>query len=346
MKKGRYVIWALCIINILFCACTAAKTFETDYFATLSYRYIPYKNGMFHKNGSVMEYLDFDSMISVPICPKPNCTHDSSSCSAWGIGDCVFINGKKLCWFDTKTVMANDRPSTSSDLICADSDGTNRMSIAELDEVVPSGGAYIKNDMLYFCAVKRGYDELTLSSNGYDQMFLYRYDMAAKEFTEVFSAEEGYGSDVMLLGCFENALILRYSNGTEVKRSISDFKYLCYDLSTFDICELEDKVIRAQKDYLITENENGKIIVKPAGEDEIVITNEAVINAGWKDSYRIFDNYLFSESDGFAYDLSSNEIMKINTPGIIVTKYKEKYIVRNSATNTFVNMSKDEIFVK
>lgn len=346
MKKSRYIIWVLCIINILFCACAATKTFETDYSATLSYRYIPYKNGMFHKNGLVMEYLDFDSMTSVPICPKPNCTHNSSSCSALGIGDCVFINEKKLCWFATETVMANDEPSASSDLIYADLDGTNRVGIAELDEVVPTGGAYIKNDKLYFCAVKRGYDKLTLSSNGYDQMFLYRYDMAAKEFTVVFSAKAGFSSDVMLLGCFENALILRCNDGTEVKRSTSDFKYLSYDLTTFDICELNEKIIRAQKDYLITENDNGEIIVKPANGTEIVITNETVVNANWKDGYRIFDDYLFSEADGFAYNLASNEIMKVNTPGMIVAKHKEKYIVRNSDINILSKMSRDEIFVK
>jgi len=301
---------------------------------------------MFYKNGLVMEYLDFDSMTTVPICPKPNCTHNSSSCSACEIGDCVFINEKKLCWFTTETVIANNRPSTSSNLIYADFDGTNRVSIAELDEVVPSGGAYIKNDKIYFCAVRRGYDKLTLSSNGYDQMFLYHYDMVTKKFTADFSAKEGFSSDVMLLGCFENALLLRSRDGTEVKNSTSTFKYLSYDLTTFDIHELKDKVIRAQKDYLIMENENCEIIVKPANGTETVITNETVINASWKDGYRIFNDYLFSEADGFAYNLSSNEIMKINTPGIIVAYFNGKYIVRNSTTNTFVNMSKNEIFVK
>ncbi len=138
-------------------------------------------------------------------------------------------------------------------------------------------------------------------------------------------------------------MIFAYSDGKEVNISTNDSVYLSYDFETSAMHELEYRPIHIQKDYLISRDENGDIIVKSAGEDEMIITNETVVGSEWCDGYRVIDGYLFNESDGFAYELDSGEIVKINAPGTIIAKYKGAYICR-SGSSDYVKLTKSELF--
>ncbi len=191
----------ICIVMLVVLLCTSCSKNAGEaptYFRTISPDIIAYKSGMIYKDymdDGTVKYADFDTLNTVPICPKPNCTHTSESeCSAKGINGSIIIYGEKLCWFESEMHMVDDVYTVSSQLICADPDGTNRITIARLEGVESEYVAYIKDNKIYFGARKRGYD--LHGSTNYDRNFLYCYDMTSKEFTVFFSAKEGYHSHV------------------------------------------------------------------------------------------------------------------------------------------------------
>ena len=152
-------------------SCGSAGDYETLYYAYPSSSYVYYKNGMFrYADGlAVMTFLDFDTMESVPICPKPNCSHtDPSTCSALGIGSVRFIYDDGLWWFDREMYYENGEPSDRSTLYSADIDGTNRKKVAALDGLGVFSEVYVKDGKAYFQARDSGWD--SGGTTGYDKV--------------------------------------------------------------------------------------------------------------------------------------------------------------------------------
>lgn len=324
---------------IMLCSCGSADDYETS-------QYDIYKNGMFHTSDGMLMFLDFDSMVSVPICPKPNCPHtDPNTCSALGISNSRFIYNDKLWWFDSEYIYdENGEISARSTLYSADTDGTNRMKAAVLDGLsVLSSYIYVKNGKAYFEAKDFGNENGM--STGYDKVYLYSYDIESKDFSEIYAVKEGYHAEIYIIGGYENLLALRLTNGIEDKSNLdAPRQYMFYNFDSGEFEECENVIRRAQNDWLITIEDDGTIVVNHAySDDEFRITDGRFIQAFWGD-YRVFDEMLMCTGDGLAYELKTG---KVHTTQVcnIIAYYKGKYIVRLIDSPDYVVFTKKELFL-
>lgn len=350
MKKTCQASIFILFVSILFIfsSCGSAGTDdETLYYVSPSE--IAYKNGMFRVADGIgmLEFLDFDSMVTAPICPKPNCSHtDPSTCSALGINGVRFIYDDKLWWFDNDTVYENGEIHVFSPLYSADVDGTNRVKVAVLDGMyVLSPSVYVKNGKTYFEARNFGRDNKSGNSTGYDKVYLYSYDFENKEFTELFAVKEGYHAEISIIGRYENSLALRITDGIENQLDLNPpRRYMFYDFDSGEYTECGKKIHLAQKDWLISSEDDGTIIVDRAYSDEkYSITDERFTQAFWK-GYRIFDGMLMCTGDGYAYELKTG---KVRTTQIcsLHAYYKGKYIVSFMNSNEYIELTKKELFL-
>lgn len=344
-KIWRAIIFLLSVsILFLFSSCESTDNDETLYYVSPR-DYTAYKNGIFLNadgNGAV-EFLDFDSMVTVPICPKPNCSHtDPDTCSALGISSEKFIYDDKLCWFDSEFVYGENGEITEvSTLYSADVDGTNRRKIAVLDGLFPSG-IYVKNGKAYFGA--RDFGCKNGITTDYDKVYLYSYDFESQEFSEILSLKEGYNAEISIFGRYENSLAFRFSDGVENKAEPSTYHYMFYDFDSGEFTECDKVIHCAQKDWLITIEDDGTIVINRAySGDEYRITDERFTQAEWG-GYCIFDEMLMCTGDGYAYELKTG---KIHTTQICTIRayYKGKYIVSFMSNAELVAVKEKELLL-
>lgn len=356
---------AAALIVVFTVGVTGAAMGDLNY-ETLYYTYpsnLYYKNGMFNYTGSpaVMKFFDFDTMTEVPICPRPNCTHtDPNTCSAFGISFDYFIYNDKLWWFEDGTddlglrYDENGEFIDSSALYSANLDGTNRKKIAVLDGFEAMSTIYVKNGKAYFMAADNRWDMNwetgRFATAGYDRVCLYSYDFKKKEFTQIYPENDNgeHISFITIFGRYDNSLVLRVSekswyDAEEDVVVLPPDKYLFYDFSTGKFTECDNNIYRAQKDWLISKEDDGTIVVNRAySGEEYRITDERFTQAFWG-GYCVFDGMLFV-SDGYAYELETG---KVHTTQVcnIWAYYKGKYIVNLMNSAEYVSLTKKELLL-
>ena len=349
MKK---LLGILIAVILLLCACGSVSSDddETFYYRSPDGINLAYKNGMFRSadGNGMLTFLDFDSMVTVPICPKPNCSHtDPNTCSALGIHHARFIYDDKLWWFDIEDAYdKNGENSENSILYSADIDGTHRMKVAVLDEFsVSSPSIYVKNGKAYFDAKDIGWDNEHGVSSHYDKVSLYSYDFESKEFTELFAVKEGFHAEIFIIGRYENLLALRITDGIEDQSNLNPPRRdVFYDFDSGEFTECGKKVHSAQKDWLITIEDDGTIVVNRAySDEEYRITDERFTQAFWG-GYCIFDGMLLCTTDGLAYELKTGKVRTTQACNIRAY-YNGKYIVNFTDSAEYVAVTKKELFL-
>ena len=76
--------------------------------------------------GSYLQYYDTVTGTSAPLCAKPDCTHDSTDCSAYtGQGASLSYYDGKLYWVG----QSNDSATNDDALWCSNTDGSDRQQI-------------------------------------------------------------------------------------------------------------------------------------------------------------------------------------------------------------------------
>ena len=117
----------------------------------------------------VLHFIDRKTMESIPVCARPDCTHDDSSCNAWFVGFCsvYYVGG-------TLYVLSQGDPAKDEAQYCnltkLSADGTERRTILRL----PAAFSHAK------CILHRGgfYAATTLrDENGNARTGIWRYDL-------------------------------------------------------------------------------------------------------------------------------------------------------------------------
>ena len=344
MKKLLPLILALTLL-------TSCGSVNPDgdmvYYISPAEAFVSYDNGAFYQIDGVTRFIDFDTMVSSPICPKPNCSHtDPDTCSALGMHYLMFVYNGALWWFTTRDEYKDGEYRWSSDLITSDLAGTNRRKVAELKGLeIYYRSRYIRDGKLYFTAWHRGMDKEKGISNNYDKMYLYSYDFSTNTFEELWSVDEGYGAYMNIEGCFEDRLILDYAHGSDDPNVYNPSEYGSYGFDgSFEV--IERKVCSVQKDYMIFVEDDDSLYVKPAYEDkEYHITDERITKAFWK-GFKVFNGYLWVEGDGYAYNLKTGKVRETTQDAVIRAYYNGRYIMWLVGNGfEYVSRTEKEIFV-
>ena len=120
----------LLIMTLIFSACGAKPERNSDIIRVSGFDSI-YHDGMLYtdQNGA-LKFLDFDTLGSIYVCSKPNCTHrpSESKCSAYGMSLYPFIYGDHIYFFEDYTYHDDEgKIECGISLNRAEKDGTGRV---------------------------------------------------------------------------------------------------------------------------------------------------------------------------------------------------------------------------
>lgn len=314
----------------LISSCVADFHGETEYYDVIDSRNVPYKDGMFMVVNNLLCFLDFDTMESLPVCYKPNCTHlNENECPAVKQSpfNTFFVYCDKLYSFESHYEYSQtEKPIVSTRLYVSDVSGANRREVARLDGYLINYGIYVKDGIAYFPATKVTFDDNGIESNYYIEHF-YSFNLSNDGFSEIKCVTEGYNTHLSIIGCFDNKLVLEYREGTEKQEISGEKKYLFYCFESNEFEPFSKTVMRVQKEYLIYKESDELIVIQSIYHDEpLYISDHRIVNSEWG-AYSVFDGKLILSGDGIAYDMETGEVY-LTQLGTIIAYHNAEYIVR------------------
>ncbi len=280
---------------------------------------------------------DLNSFVSLPICSKPNCLHDSPDCGAVGLpmtAVIIYYEDNLYYFLDTIVQKKGSENEYCSELYKCSLNGENRKKINTLPPGFStdySSSKILDGSTLYFIAAKPTLENGSVSKNM--PYYLCKYDLATDEFNEIAKLCEGYYSYAEQLGVFDGRIYFRHSSYPELVEKTDDdfwnsiYSYSCYDMKTSEISDADCIPRCIAEGYIVTVDEAGK--VKVTDEDGGVYLPEKM-TADEEDYFEIHNGVLFSMEDLTAFDLESGEYNKVNLKlgESIVKNRSGEYIIR------------------
>ncbi len=296
----------------------------------------PALNGaLFTGNNGVqlLYFLDFDTMQSAPVCPRPNCKHDNpDECQALGMGNHPIEYGGNIYYFADGSGWGDDgKLAVWTELWRCAIDGSGKMKLKTLDNisVTAYGNVATVGQKLYFIGVENELDDA--GTTGFSKYKLICYDFDKNEIAELCDLNEGYNSSCDIKGEFDGAFfILGSGSEEEIKIFNDDFTMVenwaelieegtvevlyRYDLETGELSESD----RPYPAYLC---ENYYICSGGEGQTEVVTPDgETKTYGGFEVMYPAtpcFPNGLvFNESSGLALDPADGTVYGLNTESV------------------------------
>ena len=320
--KGRISRFFVTVLAVV-CALLALTSCKSEGINVM------YKDGMFTFENGLLSYLSFETEKIVPVCYKPNCTHDEESgCPALisGVGT-MFVCGDSLYTFEHGYSWDKKRGETviTTTLFASSVSGTDKHKVAEMEGCSVHGGAYVKEGRAYFTASEVEFDE-TGSSTGYTKEYLYVCELADGSVERLLELADGHNAASCIEGCFDGRLVLQQNDCSDTVSDYNNRKYNFYDPQTGDITPIDGFVIRAQKDYLILKKDDA-LEIYPEGTDKpYVINDQRYVSPEWG-GYAVVDGRLILSADGIAMDLESEKEYK-TLACTLIARYNGGFIVR------------------
>ena len=304
-------------------------------------------------------FFDFDSMQSAILCVRPNCPHtDPETCTAFGI-DCWSgypqIINRKLYFFNEKREWGeNGEVLVSTDVIRSAPDGSSRVR-ADTVENLTIRDLVTKGTIVYFTAAEVEYEDYTGVSTGYTKTYICSYDYEKEEFANLGLLAEGYDAGASVFGEYGGGLYINGYYAAERGGEWTDFR-LRVDLETGEISDW-DMPISSPDEHGKTKPmfASGGFYGYMDGGNAVIIDSEG--NETVFENYELPDNinaapingYFFNVEAGNALDLSSGEILELNTEAIpkygYVLCYHDGYIIGSEvSTGEYIKLSEDELF--
>ena len=324
----KITIAAVVILLALTSCKNESVSADTEYFAELDGRSVIYKDGMYTFENGLLSFLSFDTCKTLPVCYKPNCTHDTEDCPAYMPNvSTIFVYGDSLYSFASEYEWdKNDGKATiNTTLYRSDVSGANRRKYSSLEGLRVQYGAYVKDGKAYFTASEAEFDE-TGSTTGSTAEYLYSCDLLDGSMEELAKIAEGYNALLSISGCYDRRLVLEYREGGEDAESQAESRYSFYDPKKGDIEAIKGRVIRAQKGWLILKNGDKLEIYSTGSNEPYIITDNRYVDPEWG-GYAISGNRLILSADGIAIDLETkNEYTTLICT--IIARYNDGFIVR------------------
>jgi|GEM_PF-2255732 hypothetical protein len=338
MKRILTFIICICLVLSL-CSCTEkGKSKGLDRPNIISFYDNVYDIGEFYMDfQDRICFGDLNSFVSLPICSKPNCLHDSPDCGAVGLpmtAVIIYYEDSLYYFLDTIVQKKGGENEYNCELYKCGLNGENRKKINTL----PAGfsadspeAIILDGSTVYFIAAKPTLENGSVSKNM--PYYLCKYDLAIDEFSEIAKLCEGYYSSAVSLGVFDGRIYFRHSSYPEpVENPDKDFwnriySCGCYDMKTGEISEVDCIPRCVAEGYLVTVDEAGKL--KVTDEDGGIYLPEKM-TADEDDYFEIHNGVLFSMEDLIAFDFKSGEYYKVNLKlgESIVKSNHSGYIIR------------------
>ncbi len=306
-----------------------------------------YNNGEFFTDyRSRLFYIDFTTMQSAYVCPKPNCRHDDpDDCSSFGMSNHPIVYDGKLYFFTNEISRTEDGAKSSTTVWRASIGGTSREKMCTMDglTVQPYDRAVLVGSRLYFTAAESSFDEFG-NSTTFSSYYFMSYDFADNSLTNIKKLGEGYNGGAGVYGGLDGKVYLSCSYLSEelpfeVMMDSDAFAQVLekdsvkllqtYDISTGEFAEVGEVPAACQNGYLVFwDGETKETRVVSSGGSEITISS-----FGLGGLYTIVNDKIFSMPDSLVYDLKTNKMHRLlyDNKYTVVHYIDGKYILR---TNT------------
>lgn len=330
----KFVIVLLTLVLVLLSSCKETSTSNKDYLASATQSI--YDNGMFYFGFSdaCLHFLDFESVIDLPVCARPNCSHNDDSCSSKGFTSTPIIyHGKSLYWFVNEIVWSDSgrEAINKCTIYKCDRDGTNRMKLGELpkDIAVSNVRMVLSGDIVYFIG---GNECPTADRMGEKAKWsLYSYNLGTKELSEVILIGEQYNSSAAIDGMYNGRLYMVYQ-GFDERVSTSDLtfddyskvrKFIYYDFNDQAIHNAEYERLCISEGYFVSIAPNGVRITTPDGTSSIAEKFEPIeLNM-----YSVMNDMLICLANCTAYDPKTEKYYTLKSGYQPIAYMDGKYIV-------------------
>ncbi len=320
-----------------------------------------YNDGEFFTNycGQLC-YIDFTTMQSAYVCSKPNCKHDNpDDCSSFGMSNHPIAYGGKLFFFTTEIARTENGAKSSSTILRADIDGTNREKMCILDglTVEPYDRAVLVDSTLYFTANEKFFDEFG-NSTTFSASYFMSYDFADNSLTNIKKLGEGYNGGAGVFGELDGKVYLSCSYLSEelpfevmmdpdafaeasAKNSVKLSQ--TYNIATGAFAEVGKVPVACRNGYLVFwDGKTNKARAVSSGGREVTISG-----FGLGGLYTIANDKIFSMPDSLVYDLKTDKMHKLlyDNKYTVVHYIDGKYILRASTGDSkeYISVSENEL---
>lgn len=213
-------------------------------------------------------FVDYETLQSVPLCNKPNCTHDNDSCLAY---QCVntsalpVVYQDQIYWFETDSQIVEEKGGKSTnyqfDTTCyyADLKTGEKKEFVEIPDVSMKDATemVIANGVLYVIGCDQAYQTeegtwMEISSCG-DQ-YLYAIDLETaevKNYGLINDAPTAYYNwtldyamffGVQLTGIYQNKLYLSYRYVDKATDLTDYFSHIDFDDSNWSLADADASI--------------------------------------------------------------------------------------------------------
>ena len=356
LSKARYAVSIFFAAAILLTSCGANDSYDDTTRVVTTYKNI-YDIGEFATNSAGgLFFGDFDTLETVYVCSKPNCTHSDETCSAYGfniVPTTPFVyHGDNLYWFTLEHIYNDDNMlTTDCKLHKCDLDGTNRVTVASLSEGLGVNCVHLvlDGDVMYFIVSP----DRSMNKSDQIPVYLYSYTFSENKVEQIMQICEGYSSYAEPRGIFDGKLYLVYAEYDWPLSTIvadggdqADYRHeVTIDLETLEMEEAEKAPIGISDGVLLSIDDSGVQITEPDGSVYMATEFEPQEWYG----YDVVNGMLICQMMGTAYDYKNDKYYTVNSGGKTVVDWRNgKYILRAQDENlwyTYSAADADEIFI-
>ncbi len=321
MKKiVKIIALVLSLMMLVSCGANSAGSIDSEPYQISRSRNF-YSIGEFYINGNILYFGDFNSLVSVPICSKPNCTHSGDECAAYGFADSAMIvydGDSHLYYFTNEIKQENGEMFYLCEIWKCSTDGTERVKVASLPDgltTIDSTHMVLDGDTLYFCTKNIGFSALGIQTDSTSAQ-LYSFCLSNGELEEIMEICSGYKASADPRGIFNGQLYVTYQaydqeyTSEEIAQSGTSFRHeATINPETKEISIIEETPVKVTNRYLVTTEEDGLLIT----EDNGAVHHAVGFIPYELYGYEIYGSILASTWLGLAYDIETDEYLSLSS---------------------------------
>ena len=331
MKKIKLVAAALALAMLSGCAKASSAPSSRNERIVWNFANADEKGELYTDSNGRLHFVDFDTLQSVLMCSKPNCTHSNENeCSAFGMINHPILYGDKLYFFDVETNFDGDGVTNTTTVYKAETDGTNRVKVCDIEglELLFYTRMLIVDDKAYFSMDKTGWNEDMTASSGYNEVWFCSFDFSTGTFKRIEMLHEGWCSSSWIFGLYDGKVIFNYSYSDEkipVLEDLSEIgKYITYVYKTYDTESGEmgeltlPEPVCVKDGYYVYEKDGGTVVLSEDGKEQFLPDFGGSV---------IENVFLFGQNK--CAKLSSGKFFALNNSDNLVAYSNGNYIVKS-----------------
>ncbi len=311
----KHITAFILALALLLTGCSAKPSSDTSRVIS-GYGNLCNNGELYADSSGRLNFCDFESLQSVILCSRPNCTHnDPEECSAFGLGNAPMLYGDKLYAMTVTRDYSDGAWIKSTEILSANTDGTGRVTKKTITDRSPIAGSItlLMGNRIYFALQKTHLDEMG-NSDGYAEIYLCSYDFSSGEYAEISKAVEGYSSGLTVIGEYNGRVYYNTSHAEEKIpwQNFADpnfdlsalliYHSYAYDPESGEISEIDEYPIYAGGGVLIVATDASSL------ERSLIRTDGTRTDISYLTDFDgAVNGYIFSRSHLLAVEISSGK---------------------------------------